>query len=168
MIVTTIEGMVKTWRKCFKLEVNKEFTKDSFEKLSQDKIDLDIRLIREELTELEDALTNKDLVETLDAIGDLQFVLWQLYSRLGFSEVEIREITNEVYKSNMSKACLTREEAEATVDYYTTKDDITQTSCTIDDENPSKMLVFRSDGKLLKNIVGFIEPDFTNIIKKIK
>jgi hypothetical protein len=159
-----IEYLVKKWRKKFKLPVN---TRNSLSKNLDEYTDadrkLDFDIIREELSELESALLNKDLPEILDGVGDLQFVLWQLYSKLGLTQEIINDVTEVVYNSNMTKACYTREAAEETVDFYTTEKGV---SCTIDDEDENFILVFKNNGKLLKNKQkdGFKEPDFKNIM----
>ena len=152
----SIEYMVKNWRHKFKLPVNREFRYN----LTPEEIELDFNIIFEEFNELKTALEQKNLKEIYDGLGDVQFVLWQLYSRMGITEELLSKITKRVYDSNMTKACYTREDAEKTVDFYTTERGV---ECTIDDENENFMLVFRKDGKLLKNIVEFKEPDFTGI-----
>lgn len=63
---------------------------------------LRIKLIREELDELEQALAAGDVVETLDALTDLQYVLDGAYLQLGFANVKSAAF-NEVHRSNMSK-----------------------------------------------------------------
>lgn len=63
---------------------------------------LRINLLAEELEELKDALANNDLVEVLDALTDLQYVLDGAY--LSFGLQGHKEIAfNEVHSSNMSK-----------------------------------------------------------------
>lgn len=63
---------------------------------------LRMRLLREELNELQDALWESDPVATLDALTDLQYVLDGTYVALGFAR--FKEAANiEVHFSNMSK-----------------------------------------------------------------
>ena len=63
---------------------------------------LRMRLLREELNELQDALWDSDPVATLDALTDLQYVLDGTYVALGFAR--FKEAANiEVHFSNMSK-----------------------------------------------------------------
>lgn len=49
--------------------------------------ELRIKLIREELDELEKALNENNVVETLDALCDLQYVLSGAILELGFSDI---------------------------------------------------------------------------------
>ena len=72
-------------------------------------------LIEEEFEELTMAMTNKDLTETLDAIGDMIVVVSGLAHRLGFNTQDIMNIINE---SNFSKFCYKVEDAETSVNYY--------------------------------------------------
>ena len=164
----TIEEMVVDWRRKFKLVVNddKPFL-ENLNNLSMKQMDLDIGLIDEEIGELRQALIDDDPIEVLDAIGDIQFVLGQLYCRLGLSAEDIRLISAEVYKSNMTKGCRTIEDVEDTVDAYKTEgyDSI------IDDDDPQFMLVYqhggKKSGKLLKNVNEFVEPDFTSLLETL-
>lgn len=63
---------------------------------------LRINLIAEELEELQDALKAGDVVEVLDALTDLQYVLDGAY--LSFGLHDVKEVAfDEVHRSNMSK-----------------------------------------------------------------
>ncbi len=63
---------------------------------------LRINLLAEELDELKEALAEGDLVETLDALIDLQYVLDGAF--LSFGMQELKEAAfDEVHRSNMSK-----------------------------------------------------------------
>ncbi len=63
---------------------------------------LRINLLQEELNELKEALENDDLIETLDALIDLQYVLDGAFLSFGMQDVKM-EAFNEVHRSNMSK-----------------------------------------------------------------
>lgn len=63
---------------------------------------LRINLLREELDELKEALDNNDLVETLDALIDLQYVLDGAFLSFGMQDVKEMAFA-EVHRSNMSK-----------------------------------------------------------------
>ena len=78
---------------------------------------LRLALLAEELKELEKAIDDRDIVEVADALCDLQYVLSGAVLEFGLGE-KFRALFDEVQRSNMSKACATREEAEATVKYY--------------------------------------------------
>jgi len=63
---------------------------------------LRINLLQEELDELKEALDNDDMIETLDALIDLQYVLDGAF--LSFGMQNVKEVAfNEVHRSNMSK-----------------------------------------------------------------
>ena len=63
---------------------------------------LRLRLLQEEFDELSVALANRNLVEVLDALTDLQYILDGTYLALGFSRFK-DAATAEVHRSNMSK-----------------------------------------------------------------
>lgn len=63
---------------------------------------LRINLIAEELDELKDALAAGDIVETLDALIDLQYVLDGAFLSFGLQGVK-EAAFDEVHRSNMSK-----------------------------------------------------------------
>lgn len=64
--------------------------------------DLRINLLAEELDELKEALVAGDIVEVLDALTDLQYVLDGAYLSFGLHDVKDAAF-NEVQRSNMSK-----------------------------------------------------------------
>ena len=88
---------------------------------SEDRCKLRVELIREELEELSDAIKDKDLVEVADALCDIQYVLSGAVLEFGLGDNFV-ELFNEVQRSNMSKACKSVEEAEATLAHYKQKD----------------------------------------------
>lgn len=63
---------------------------------------LRINLLAEELDELKEALAAGDLVETLDALIDLQYVLDGAFLSFGLHHVK-EAAFDEVHRSNMSK-----------------------------------------------------------------
>jgi predicted HAD superfamily Cof-like phosphohydrolase len=64
--------------------------------------ELRIRLLQEELDELKAALEAGDIVETLDALTDLQYVLDGAYLSFGLHEIK-NAAFEEVQRANMSK-----------------------------------------------------------------
>lgn len=110
--------------------------------------DLRVALIREELEELETAIENNDLVEVADALCDIQYVLSGAVLEFGLGE-KFRELFDEVQRSNMSKSCSTKEEAEATVRYYEEERGVNCFYREVD----GHFLVYRTDdNKTLKSI----------------
>lgn len=82
-----------------------------------DRAQLRVNLLSEELKELTQAIQDGDLVEVADAFADLQYVLSGAVLEFGLAD-RFADIFAEVQRSNMSKACATLEEADATVEYY--------------------------------------------------
>ena len=86
---------VGTFMKTFGQEVK---TKPSF---STDKINkLRLDLIQEELSELTDAMNNKDLLEVADALTDILYVTYGAGHAFG---INLDNCFEEVQNSNMSK-----------------------------------------------------------------
>ena len=86
---------VGTFMKTFGQEVK---TKPSF---STDKIDtLRLDLIKEELSELTDAMNSKDLLEVADALTDILYVTYGAGHAFG---INLDKCFQEVQNSNMSK-----------------------------------------------------------------
>ena len=68
---------------------------------STDKINkLRLDLIKEELSELTDAMNNKDLLEVADALTDILYVTYGAGHAFG---IDLDKCFDEVQKSNMSK-----------------------------------------------------------------
>ena len=127
---------------------------------SEDRSKLRVALLAEELKELEVAILEKDIVEIADALCDLQYVLSGAILEFGMGE-KFKELFEEVQRSNMSKACLNVEEAEATVAHYQAKG----TECYFK-EDSGKYLVYRTaDDKTLKNI-NYSPADLSGILAK--
>lgn len=109
--------------------------------------ELRVSLIREELEELEEAIQQKDLIEIADALCDIQYVLSGAILEFGMAE-KFPQLFDEVQRSNMSKACTTVEEAEATVAHYVAKG----FPCSYEQDG-DKYLVYRdADRKTLKSV----------------
>ena len=86
---------VGNFMKTFGQEVK---TKASF---STDKINkLRLDLIKEELSELTDAMNNKDLLEVADALTDILYVTYGAGHAFG---IDLDKCFDEVQNSNMSK-----------------------------------------------------------------
>lgn len=66
----------------------------------QDIIDLRVALIQEEVQELIDALEAGDLVEVVDALGDIDYVVHGFSWTIG---VDLEAVGREIHRSNMSK-----------------------------------------------------------------
>ena len=86
---------VKEFMQKFKQEVKSKpsFPKDNIIKLR-------INLIKEELLELEEALNEKNIEETADALPDILYVTYGAGHAFG---IDLDKCFDEVQKSNMSK-----------------------------------------------------------------
>lgn len=109
---------------------------------------LRINLLEEELKELKEAIEDNDIIEVIDALCDIQYVLSGAIHEFGFGSV-FSQMFDEVQRSNMSKTCKTIEEAEATQKHYFEKDG-TESHIV---EKDGLYLVYRNhDGKVLKSV----------------
>ncbi len=125
---------------------------------SKQRSDLRVSLIAEELKELQEAIDNNDIVEVADALADIQYVLAGAILEFGLGE-KFRALFDEVQRSNMSKACHTIAESEATIEHYATKGTEAYYK-----EVEGKFLVYRKgDDKTLKNI-NYSPADLAKII----
>lgn len=93
-------------------------------------------LIREELHELEAALSKRDPVEVLDALCDLQYVLSGAVVALGFAKFD--DAFAEVHRSNLTKLW-SESEVNACVECYTFQ------------KSGDKFIARRDDGKIMKS-----------------
>ena len=115
---------------------------------SEQRCELRVNLLQEELNELSQAIKDNDLVEIADALCDIQYVLSGAVLEFGLGEKFV-ELFNEVQRSNMSKACNTQQEALMTLSHYKKKDGTEGYYKEIN----GKWLVYRaSDDKVLKSI----------------
>jgi NTP pyrophosphatase (non-canonical NTP hydrolase) len=74
-----------------------------------------LKLIREEMKELEDAVKEKNMIETVDALGDILYVVYGMMARLG---IDADYAFKLIHENNMSKLCQNEDEARRTVQYY--------------------------------------------------
>ena len=115
---------------------------------SEQRCELRVNLLQEELNELSQAIKDNDLVEITDALCDIQYVLSGAVLEFGLGDKFV-ELFNEVQRSNMSKACDTQQEALMTLSHYKKKDGTEGYYKKIN----GKWLVYRvSDDKVLKSI----------------
>jgi predicted HAD superfamily Cof-like phosphohydrolase len=97
-----------------------------------------------------------NLVQIADAIGDLYFVVTQAAMIHG---LDPEMLIDRVYTSNMSKLCLTEQEAVDSVKAYTDKEISTYYTQLPD----GKFIIKRTvDNKVLKGI-NFFEPDWSDL-----
>lgn len=110
-------------------------------------VKLRMALIREEMKELEEAVANRDMTETVDALADILYVVYGMGASLG---INLDKAFDVVHRSNMSKVCTTEEDAKETVRRY--QDDPRYDSPTYEQIATDLFLVKnQSTGKVLKN-----------------
>ena len=127
---------------------------------SKERCELRISLLQEELNELKTAIEENDLVEVADALCDIQYVLSGAILEFGMGK-KFKTLFDEVQRSNMSKACKTKAEAEATVEHYKKRDNTKSRIIEKDD----KFIVLRiPDDKVLKS-VNYSPADLKSILK---
>jgi predicted HAD superfamily Cof-like phosphohydrolase len=115
---------------------------------SEDRCNLRLKLMQEELDEIKEAIKNNDLVEISDGLSDLAFVLFGSVLEFGLGD-KFNELFLEVQRSNMSKACSSQQEAIQTLLHYKEKDGTEGYYKEVD----GKWLVYRNgDNKVLKSI----------------
>lgn len=88
------QRMVEIFMGAFEQDVPSSFRPHSFP------AELRLKLIREEVDELESALEKKDWIEVIDALCDILYVTYGAASALG---VDIEPFFAEIQRSNMSK-----------------------------------------------------------------
>ncbi len=115
---------------------------------SEERCKLRIALIAEELKELEDAVKDKDIVEVADALCDIQYVLSGAILEFGLGN-KFKALFEEVQRSNMSKACISEQEAIETVAFYKAKKD---TDCYYHEEGGRWLVYRKADNKTIKSI----------------
>jgi len=125
---------------------------------SKQRCGLRVSLIAEELKELQEAIDDNNIVEIADALADIQYVLAGAILEFGLGK-KFRTIFDEVQRSNMSKACNSVAEAEATMKHYSDKGTESYYK-----EIEGKFLIYRKgDDKTLKNI-NYSPADLKSII----
>ncbi len=113
----------------------------------QNRCQLRVSLLAEELDEFRDAIEQNDIVAVADALCDLQYVLAGAVLEFGLGD-KFKALFDEVQRSNMSKACQTIAEAEATVAYYQAKG----VDCHYTESDGTYLVYRTADNKTLKNV----------------
>jgi predicted HAD superfamily Cof-like phosphohydrolase len=120
---------------------------------------LRVALLAEELKELEEAIKENNITEIADALCDLQYVLSGAVLEFGLAD-KFTQLFDEVQRSNMSKACKTIEEAEATVAHYQQQG----VPCFYEEADGHYLVYRTEDRKTLKSIY-YSPADLEGILK---
>lgn len=135
---------VEMFHKTFKAPVL-----DKPQLISEERAALRIKLLREEIGELEDAAEVGNLTEIADALCDIQYILSGTILEFGMKD-KFDRLFDEVHRSNMSKACENLAEAYETVDAYAEQG--VETHIVNNDETKKYTILRHSDNKILKSV----------------
>jgi len=149
-------NQVAEFHKTFKHPVLEEPTIPSKQRCA-----LRVALIREELEELEAAIEDNDIIEIADALCDIQYVLSGAVLEFGLGE-RFRELFDEVQRSNMSKSCASKEEAQATIKHYKENKGMDCFYKEID----GHFLVYRTDDSKTLKSINYSPADLKTIIER--
>lgn len=105
---------VLDFNKAFGVETHHTKNNNIFDNNSK-LINYRLSLINEEVEELRQAVKDRNLIEIVDALADIEYVVLGAYTALGIDADKAFDI---VHSSNMSKLCVNEEEAKKTVEYY--------------------------------------------------
>ena len=105
---------VVEFNRVFGVPISNEIQKDIFAQNPR-LVELRMKLIREEMKELEEAVKNHDMTETIDALSDILYVVYGAGASFG---IDMDKSFDMVHRSNMTKACPTEEVANKTVKWY--------------------------------------------------
>lgn len=118
--------------------------------------------VLEELEEYREACEGGDIVEILDALCDITYVAVGNGAMLHGLKDKVWPAYQEVQASNLSKACKTEEDAQATVD----KRSIEQGEACHYEKVGDYYIVYRTrDRKVMKN-VNYFRPDLSKFFTK--
>ena len=123
---------------------------------------LRLDLILEETQELQDAIKANDFTEMVDALSDILYVVYGAGASFG---VDLDKAFDIVHRSNMSKLCVSEEEAKQTVIWYNENMlDTYDTPAYRKSDDGKYWVVFNeSTGKILKSI-NYTPANFTSIL----
>lgn len=128
---------------------------------SDDRCQLRINLLQEELDELKEAIAAQDLVGIADALADLQYVLSGAVLEFGLGS-KFKALFDEVQRSNMSKVCQDHNEAQMTIEHYIQRDG----TIGFIEESDGKYLVYRQTDKKVLKSVGYSSAQLAKILER--
>ena len=155
-----IKEQVDTDRMYFISEV--EHFNDVFGKLNNkvptipEKMERDFiyNFILEELEEYKEAAEKGDMVEVLDAFCDIMYVLSAGIMAYGLKDKFLNAYA-EVQASNLSKSCVTEEEADATAKFRAAA---SQRPCHFE-KRGDKYVVYRSEDRKVQKSLSYFAPN---------
>jgi NTP pyrophosphatase (non-canonical NTP hydrolase) len=140
------------FNKSFGVPVNTTIQKDIF-KTDPKLVKLRLDLILEEVKELQEAVTNHDMTETIDALADILYVVYGAGASFG---INLDQAFKIVHDSNMSKLCQSEDDAISTVALYEEKykagaSPYDSPAHRLSDNGKDWVVYNKSTGKILKN-----------------
>jgi predicted HAD superfamily Cof-like phosphohydrolase len=147
-ILTNFEKVRDEFNVAFGVKQNEELQKDLFD-TDPKLVNYRLSLINEEVQELNDAIKNKDIIETIDGLTDILYVVYGMYTTLGINADDAYDL---VHKSNMSKLCKDEEEAKLTVDFYKTDGRYDSPDYRLSNDGKYYVVYNKSTSKILKSI----------------
>jgi predicted HAD superfamily Cof-like phosphohydrolase len=161
MSLTNYQKVASEFNKAFGI-VNNNTAQINLYDINPKLVNYRISLINEEAAELNDAIENKNFVETIDALSDILYVVYGAFTAFGINADEAFDI---VHQSNMSKLCKTEEDAIETVNRY--KNETPQRYDSPNyrkaDDNIHWVVYNESTMKILKNY-KYTSVDFSSLI----
>jgi predicted HAD superfamily Cof-like phosphohydrolase len=139
---------IEEFNNAFGVKSNKNTQKDLFD-TDKKLVDYRLSLVNEEVEELNEAVKNKDFKETIDALTDILYVVYGFYTALG---VDADKAFQLVHESNMSKLCVSEEEAKETVEYYKNDPRYDSPDYRLSDDGKHYVVFNKSTSKILKSI----------------
>lgn len=124
--------------------------------------ELRVNLLEEEVKELKEAIETNDLVEIIDALCDIQYVLSGAVLEFGVGE-HFKAFFDEVQRSNMSKTCKTIEEAQKTQEYYKNERGMNS----FIEGKGDEFLVYRTEDKKVLKSINYSPADIKGILTKL-
>jgi hypothetical protein len=114
--------------------------------------------VLEELEEYKEACENGNIVEVLDALCDIAYVSLGNGTMLHGLKDKIWPAYQEVQASNMSKACVSEEEALATISLRSKEQG---TPCYFEKLEEGRYIVYRSSDRKVMKSIKYFKPDLT-------
>jgi predicted HAD superfamily Cof-like phosphohydrolase len=156
---------VCTFNKVFGLPHSDELQKNVFSE-NPKLVKLRLDLITEEVKELQEAIENHDMKETIDALADILYVVYGAGSSFG---IDLNKAFDIVHDSNMSKSCKTEEQAIKSVEQYKElykkkESPYDSPAYRFDEEVGLYIIYNKSTGKILKN-KDYVEADFSEMLQ---
>ena len=127
-------------------------------------VKLRLDLIKEEVGELAEAIREHDMVEVVDALADILYVVYGAGDSFG---LDLDSAYDIVHKSNMSKLCQNEQEAQETLAWYQQEfqdgEKLYDSPYCYQGDSGKWIIKNRSTGKLLKSI-NYRPPQFRGIV----